>query len=269
MLVAKAKQDLPFNLSLGQTSQMRELQYRLGWERIAPLETLVFVLRGGPVVANKFPPVVRTGAGIALTLRQRWRHWRGRQAARPLQVREVERFGAPHDRLWERVKSGYRVAVVRDASYLNWKYVEQPGQNFLRLELVNGAVEAGVAARDRTGDDVAAVAVLAFQEPDAHYPYRRARLTEVVVRPDDGELVWALFEAIRQACRQRDAHSIVFDVINQSLVRHALAFGFERRESTRVLLVSIGDEPDQAALLARDPSNWLITRGDSDIDRPW
>jgi hypothetical protein len=256
MLVAKAKQDLPFNLSLGQTSQMRELQFRLGWEQVAPLETLVFVLNGRAVLASKLPAIASAPAGIALTMRQRVQHWKGRRQPGSYAVREVSRFGAAHDGLWARAKADYAVAVVRDASYLNWKYVDQPGQNFLRLEVVRGG-------------DVAAVAVIAFQEPAGPYTYRRARLTEVVVPASDEDLVWTLFEAVRHACRERGADLIVFDVINDSLVRQAIRFGFARRSSTRVLLVSIGEQPTEAALLTRQAANWLITRGDSDIDRPW
>jgi len=256
MLVAKAKQDLPFNLSLGQTSQMRELQFRLGWEEVAPLETLVFVLNGRAVLANKLPAIASLPAGIALTMRQRWRHWKGRRQPGSCVVREISRFGAAHDRLWARVKSDYAVAVVRDASYLNWKYVEQPGQTFLCLDIVRGG-------------DVGAVAVIAFQEPSGPYAYRRARLTEVVVPATDEDLVWTLFEAVRHACLERGADLIVFDIINDSLVRQAIRFGFARRSPTRVLLVSVGEQPTEAALLTRHSANWLITRGDSDIDRPW
>jgi hypothetical protein len=257
MLVAKAKQDLPFNLSLGQTAQMRELQFRLGWEQVAPLETLVFVLHGGRVIAGKVPPWLRLPAGVALAAWQRWRHWTGRRGSRAeYEVREVARFGDAHDDLWDRVKSRYAVAVVRDASYLNWKYVDQPGQAFVRLELL------------RRGS-VAAVAVLSMSEPDAAYPYRRARLTDLVVTPDDDALVWATFDAVRAAARERGADLVVFDVISEPLVKRALAFGFSRREATRWLLVSVGEDRSAAARLARGAENWLVTRGDSDIDRPW
>jgi hypothetical protein len=256
MLVAKAKQDLPFNLSLGQTVQMRELQFRLGWEQIAPLETLAFVIDGTAVVAHKLPRVAAVLAGPALTIRQRIQHWRGRRTGGTYAAREIERFGAAHDELWSRVKSRYSVAVVRDASYLNWKYVQQPGQDFLRLEL-------------RSGDQVRAVAVLAFQEPGGPYPYRRAQLTDIVVPTDDHDLVWAVFDEVRRASQERGADLILFDVISVPLVREALRFGFFRRTPTRVLLVSVGDQPTEPALLARDARNWLITRGDSDIDRPW
>jgi hypothetical protein len=257
MVVAKALQDLPFNLSLGQTEQMRELQYRLGWKRVAPLETLVFVLHAGALVTGKVPRLAAPFAAMALTLQQAFRYRRGRRtAAASLQVREVARFTAAHDRLWRDVEGHFPVAVVRDASYLNWKYVDQPGQSFVRLELLDA-------------EQVRAVAVVSIAEPNDVYRYRRAWLNDLVVRPDDADLIWATLEAVRQTARRLGADLIIFDIIGHALVEAALAFGFTRRKPTRVLLVAAGDPPTEAGRLALDSANWFVTRGDSDIDRPW
>lgn len=256
MLVTKAVQDLPFNLSLGQTELMRELQYKLGWRRVAPLETLVFVLRGAPVVRGKFPAPIAAAAGLALNLSQRLRHWRGRGRRQPFSVRTLPRFDRTHDDLWAEVRNDYPVAVVRDASYLNWKYVDQPGQAFDRLEVSSGGRIIGIA-------------VVSFSDADDAYRYRRAWLTELVVSPRDDGAVWGTLEAVRRHASGHHADLISFDLISEPLVERALAFGFVRRPSTRELLISPGPEPDAIAQLALDGRHWLITRGDSDIDRPW
>ena len=257
MVVAKALEDLPFNLSLGQTAQMRELQYRLGWQRVAPLEALAFVLHAGAVFTGKLPKVVAPLGGAALTLYQQARYRLGRRrSASRLQVRELPRFTEAHDRLWRTVEQYYPVAVVRDASYLNWKYVDQPGQSFVRLELADG-------------QDIRAVAVVSITEPDDAYRYRRAWLTDLVVPPHDPAVMWQTLEAVRTTSLRLGADLIIFDIINEPLVRSALSFGFVRRESTRVLLVAPGTPPSDAGRVALDATNWLVTGGDSDIDRPW
>jgi hypothetical protein len=257
MLVAKAKQDLPFNLSLGQTAQMRELQYRLGWKRVTTLGKLVFALRGRVALAGKVPDSVAPVAGMALTTWQTLRSWPARlQSRSAFTTRPVMRFGPSHDRLWERVRSAYAVAVVRDASYLNWKYVEQPGQSFTRLEVIGDG-------------DVMAVIVISVAEPDRAYRSRRAILTDIVVRPDHDQHVWAALEATRQYASECGADLISLDIINPALVQRALAFGFARRDPSRVLLIATEDPPSAAGRLALDGDNWLVTRGDSDIDRPW
>jgi len=43
------------------------------------------------------------------------------------EVRELDSFGPDADRLWDAVSSGYRVAIIRNADYLNWRYVDNPG----------------------------------------------------------------------------------------------------------------------------------------------
>jgi hypothetical protein len=154
------------------------------------------------------------------------------------------------------VKPDYPVAVVRDASYLNWKYVEQPGQAFIRLEIV-------------AEEEVLAVVVLAISEPDHIYRYRRAWLTEIVVPPENDELVWSIFETVRQACVVRQVDLIIFEVVSLPLVRRAIAFGFIRRGFSRVLLIATKEPLAEMCRLALDARNWLVTRGDSDIDRPW
>ena len=38
----------------------------------------------------------------------------------------IGRFGAEADELWAEVAAGYKVALVRDAAYLNWRYIDNP-----------------------------------------------------------------------------------------------------------------------------------------------
>jgi len=55
--------------------------------------------------------------------------------ARPegLSVEEVPRFGADVDALWERMTGELRLAVVRDARYLNWRYADHPDVHYRLL----------------------------------------------------------------------------------------------------------------------------------------
>lgn len=51
-----------------------------------------------------------------------------------VQVREVDRFDAPVDRLWARCERELRVATVRDARYLNWRYADCPDVHYRLLQ---------------------------------------------------------------------------------------------------------------------------------------
>jgi hypothetical protein len=256
-VVARTKRDLPFNLSLGQTPQMRALQFSLGWQQVCSLPTYTFVLSPWAVLEGKLPGWSRPAAAAALGLWQRARWLRGRRRLtwRP-EIREIAQFDDAHDALWAAVRRAYRCAVVRDASYLNWKYVAQPGQNFVRLEVRRNGQPVGVA-------------VLAFLEPDQAYRYPRALLVDVVVSLDEPDVVWATFEAVRRAAVARGAALVSFDLAGPLLASQTLTFGFSERPPLRFLLVSVEGVAEADARTVLDTAAWFVTHGDSDNDRPW
>lgn len=55
------------------------------------------------------------------------------------------RFDASFDELWGSVSTGRPVAVVRDAAYLNWRYVDCPGRCYRRIAAFGGGKLQGLA----------------------------------------------------------------------------------------------------------------------------
>jgi hypothetical protein len=258
MLIKKALEELPFNLSLGQTPQMRTIQVAMGWQQVAPLGTYALVLNPRRVLEAKLHPRwLQHPAALGYVALQRSKHFLGQ---RRLQwtptVAEIARFDATHDRLWDEVKHAYQCIVVRDASYLNWKYVEQPGQDFLRLEV-------------KSNTTVVAIAVVCIVEPGPVYPYRRGFLVDLVVPATNQDVIWAALEAVRQACEQRHVDLLTFYLISRALQGPVTSFGFFARAPTRFFLVTTGGISPETTRLVRSPAHWFITQGDSDIDRPW
>ncbi len=254
-VISKTKNDLPFNLSLGQTPLMRSIQFKLGWIQVAPLETLLLPLRPRQVLQGKLGSGwARAAAVPGLWLKDRWHRLKVRPR-RALTVRQVDRFGAEHDALWARVERDYPCSVVLDAGYLNWKFVDQPGQEFERLEL-------------RQGNQVVAVVVLKKLPPRGDYQYLRLAVVTVVAPAYDAPVFWAALEAARQAGRRCGAGALVWYVINRQLVRQSLEFGFLRRDPTRVFLICPEGLADERRLRVMDADQWLVTLGDSDVDRP-
>jgi hypothetical protein len=145
---------------------------------------------------------------------------------------------------------------VRDASYLNWKYVDQPGQTFVKLELLEG-------------DRVRGAAVFVVREPDAAYKYRRALLVDVVASLADDEVLEQVIQAAVAAAQSRGADAMVCMHVGPALTRALKACGFSLRTPERVLLVDPETLPTAARERVLDGANWLVTQGDSDIDRPW
>jgi hypothetical protein len=257
MLIKKALEDSPFTLSLGQTPQMRALQFAMGWKQVAPLDTLAYIVNPARALRNRVPnPILRRAAGAGLRARQWWaRAWHRPAARVNADVRPVSRFDDRHDELWEQVKGSYRCAVVRDSSYLNWKYVDQPGQQYLRLEA-------------RASGQLLWVVVLLVCEPDSLYPYRRAFVADLVAPLDEPDVLAAALSAVRKTCIEREVDVILCELLSRNLSRAMANFGFARLEPQRFFLVSVPEDAalGQAALAA---DNWFVISGDSDIDRPW
>jgi hypothetical protein len=253
-LMAHAHEDTPFALSLGQTKQMREIQLRLGWAHVAPLETAQLLLRPERVLRGKLPAGIGTAAGFGLRAVTAVRG-----ALRPragMEVRRIDSFGAAHDQLWKRMANTARCAVRRDASYLNWKYVAQPGQDFVRLEV-------------HDHEQLRGVAVLMFRDPDDAYHYRRGFLVDVVAPLNDAVALDGLVRAAIETSAQERADAISCLHIGPSLTQALTAAGFRLREPERHLLVRPGGLDDATSARVLEPNGWFVTQGDSDIDRPW
>jgi acyl carrier protein len=253
-LMVQAYEDLPFALSLGQTAEMRTILVRLGWKQVAPLQTAQLLIRPEKVLKGKLPSPVAWAAGLGVTMSAAL-HDALRDRVR-FESREVGQFNEEHDLLWQRVSRDIGCGVVRDASYLNWKYVDQPGQEFVRLEM-------------RDNHTLVGSAVLMFREPDRDYQYHRAFLVDLVAPLSNGALLRPLVRAVAAAAEERGAHALICMHVNAALTATLRACGFLLREPTRFLVVSPGDveEPALSQLLSAD--SWFVTQGDSDIDRPW
>lgn len=64
-----------------------------------------------------------------------------------IRVRQVTRFDASADRLWEQCRRELHVATVRDARYLNWRYADCPDAKYTLLSAENtmGSSLRGIA----------------------------------------------------------------------------------------------------------------------------
>ncbi len=254
MLVRKSLEELPCNLSLGQTEHMRALQFALGWHLVRTLPVFMLVVKHGFDLRNKLPPLVAEAAASLLALadrcafeRQRWRS-RGSWS-----VALVERFGHEHDVLWQTMAEEVSCGVVRDAAYLTWKYRQRPTAAFTCLEL-------------RRDGEVAGIVVLMIREPDAVYRYRRGLIVDLVVRPsDDSATRRLLVESVREL-RRLGAVSVVCFLAQPRLELCFQQFGFRSRQAQHQFLVATGglDEHDRRLIL--DPGAWYLTMGDSDLD---
>ena len=221
---------------------------------MAPLQIAQRLVKAENVLQGKLPKPAAWAAGLGFKASALVRDWMGEQQT--LSAHPVERFDERHDRLWDEVSPDFECAVVRDASYLNWKYVSQPGQSFTRFEI-----------RDR--DRVVGVAVWMLREPDQIYRYRRAFLVDLVAPVGDAPALQRVVKAACTAVESLEVDALLCHHVSPALTRALRAEGFLLRRPERFLLIDTEGLPAEALATVLSEDAWFVTHGDSDVDRPW
>ncbi|MEI6167561.1 MAG: GNAT family N-acetyltransferase [bacterium] len=117
----------------------------LGQSTVSKTPLLVLPLR------NTVPSPARPEVRLLTRFFTACIHWTERCAARfpapahhPLRMIRLDRFDSRFDTFWERIRDDYLILLVRDASHLNWRYVEAPGVVYERIGIestVSGEIE--------------------------------------------------------------------------------------------------------------------------------
>lgn len=146
------------------------------------------------LVARGFsgPAAVAAGGVAQAVLGLKRRH----RAAAGVDLVEIASFGDEFDALWRSIEPNPGVAVVKDAAYLNWRYVQCPAASYHRIAARCGGELAGyIVWRDRGPNDDGYVLELAARSDSR--PVLSALLLaalEDMARNDTG-LVTASFPA--------------------------------------------------------------------------
>jgi hypothetical protein len=172
--------------------------------------------------------------------------------SRPLRAEcePIRRFDNAFTLLWERLAPKFDLAVRRDASYLNWRYIEPPH------------VRYAVVALKRQGD-VHGYAVYRHR----HEPLGRVTmLVDFLVDPDDVSGLKTLLRWVDREARVEDSDKVRCSVMNGDYRRVLRRNGYFNVKSTLEVSVKVN-----AVQVPRgfydDTEGWHITSGDSEQDR--
>ncbi|MEO1036289.1 MAG: hypothetical protein AAFX44_12100 [Pseudomonadota bacterium] len=254
MVIKKALEDMPFALSLGQNDQMRQIQFALGWKQIRSLTKYTFVCGGKINLRRKLPPFLAEIAAAGLGAIGSYRSRRHLKSASALYTAAtISHFTDEHDRLWQRMAKTCQCVVRRDASYLNWKYVDRPAKRFEIVEI-------------RRDNEVIGVVITSLESPTTVYPYSRGVLVDFVVPLDKEAAQIALLAFAVRRLAVNGAQTVICQVANPALERVLKQFGFSARGEGHQFLISTAQIRGPIAEQLANPENWLLTLGDSDAD---
>jgi len=163
-------------------------------------------------------------------------------------IRNVTRFDERFDMFWERLAMEQVILIVRDSSYLNWRYASYPFAGVQSFELSGGEELLGYSVIHISVDEdrLRFAALLELAGPDREDLLLEQLLEEAVGRAIRGGAHYMIARATTPRC-------------GELLLRH----GFRARDLhfSPVTYRNNSGIPDE--LFARD-WNWYVTLGDGD-----
>jgi GNAT superfamily N-acetyltransferase len=228
--------------------------HKLGWIELAPFPLLVKPLPGGIRTLLKSRGII--GGLVSPLGEAAYALFRRRPVRTPstLSFEEVRQLPEDVDDLWERASAGKRVVAVRDRRHLDWRYLMRP-ETAYRVQLARearrlvGIVVTLVQNRHRFRSGFIMDLLCEESRPDvARALVSRA---ETTVADDGAEVLSALMYP----------HGVAYRSLRGAGLRRLPDQLFPQELHFGVRALAPGKE--LAAL--REPSNWHITWGDSDV----
>ena len=246
------RNDLPFSLAVIAAGAGRDSLLQLGWGEVAPFETNELVIHPHLVLTGlSGPAAIAAGWGLRASTAVRAML----QQPTRFDIRRVNCFDIRHDHLWEAAARDITCGIIRDAAWLNEKYVDEAIHDIVRLEVLEEGTLRGIV-------------VLTFREADDTCPYRRGYLVELIAPPSDGRLLKQLVQIAGTAAAECNADALLCLCISAPLSRALRHNGFRVREPRRHLLVNPGELPEALHRSALTAQDWFMTIDEQPVDSP-
>jgi GNAT superfamily N-acetyltransferase len=223
-------------LTVGQSDASFGLFLKMGWRYLGDLPSFIRVLDARAILGRRLGAL--GNFGLRLFGPRRRRH-------PDIDIYRVDEFTDEADAFWRAIADDYRVVVPRDQAYLTWKYVTQPGMNYVRLR----------AARRGQVRGYAVVRVVPGERP-------AGLIADVLTHRDDSAARATLLRAAVSYCQAAGCGIVRCLASHESLQRSLRQAGFLRRRRVKVRMVATPSAASRIPLTA-----WYLTAGDCDIDR--
>lgn len=166
-------------------------------------------------------------------------------------ISEISSFDERADDLWLKVSKDPRIMVVRDRSYLNWRYFDIPNVKFTVYLAENDGQTLGYA-------------VVKCEEYNG---LKLGRIFDLAVPPGQENITYSLLLKVIEFFKKERADLIVYRIIsNKSQYRILRKCGFINSfpiaKHARFIVRPITSNISQKVLL--DSDNWFVQTGDSD-----
>ena len=163
-----------------------------------------------------------------------------------IEFTSVRRFGDETDALWDRIERNFPIAVVRDAEYLNWKYVDQPDiEHNCMLVKHQGTL----------------IGILILREPDIS---GNSVISEIIMDPNDSDLAAVIAHVAVKTLAASGASRVTAATSIPTFISALERVGFKRRGEVVGMFGCDGSVDNPS--LAYEKNAWLLSRADHDWD---
>ena len=249
------REGFPITYGFPNENSFGALIKRLQWAYVCSLPVHVKPLRPGVIVDRIMPirllaAVAKALAGVGAAI-----------VSRPMKVpdqhraniRWLEQFDSRADELWQTAYDRRKIALVRSAEFLNWRYFRNPLRGY-----------RAVAFEEE--DQLVAYAVVRCME---QFGLRGGMITDVVGRPGRDDAVQAVLAAAEEyfVKEEMDLSACLMHGdrrITRLLRRKGFLLAPKRSFKEWYFCVRVNSDsvrPD----LAHDPDSWYVTFGDTDV----
>jgi GNAT superfamily N-acetyltransferase len=251
MLGGVMEQSAAFAGALWHNAPNLKLYSKCGWTDCSALVFAIRIVDPRRNLEKRFGrnPLARVLAALlrpVLALRSALSRARPSGAYR---VADIDRFDERFDALFERAAASLPIAVVRNAAYLNWKFVAKPDNRYRRFAAFDAAQE------------LRAYAVVSAGVPG---PKPVAKILDMLCDPAHPQ---ALDAVLRHAIGWLESQPVISITCVGSPAALACLerFGFRQRPSDTGFMY-VHWEADFERDFVADIGNWYITSADADGD---
>ena len=165
----------------------------------------------------------------------------------PLSFRKITGFNEEFDRLWQECSPGYDIAVKRDKTYLNWRFIGRPDWWYFPYAYYEG-------------DRLKGYMVMKLYREES---FLRGHIIDIFARKDDKETLSHLLAGGINFFAEQAVDSVTVWIWGNPLLEELFdEFGFLRKEENHPLILRLNTGHKYREQVA-DSSHWYFTMGDS------
>jgi len=164
-------------------------------------------------------------------------------------VTRIGRFGKEADDLWTEIASEISIRVVKDAKYLNWRYIDKPGNSYNVFR---------VSWHERN---------LGYIVVESHLSrgrfLRRGLVLDVITKTDEDTFRFMLYVASRLVRRIGGQTMVLW--VSMGSWAHSILADETYLSKGRLILIAKQNLPRFNPEILRDSKLWTIMAGDTDV----